>query len=67
MTGELVDRIERDGVRGPQDIRWDVSGVASGLYIVSLQATRPAAAGAGIALGGAVGSEVKIMKVAVVR
>ena len=67
VTGQLVDRIERDGVRGPQDIRWDVSDVASGLYIVRVEARRPGA-GFDIAAGSrTVESEVKIMKVAVVR
>jgi len=66
VTGQVVDRIEVDGVRGPQDVRWDVSNIASGLYIVRMEARRPGA-NAGIALGRTVESEVKIMKVAVVR
>jgi M6 family metalloprotease-like protein len=64
VTGELVDRIEREGVRGPQEIRWDVSDVASGLYIVRIEATRP---GTGALLGEAAESEIKLMKVAVVK
>ena len=64
VAGEIVERIEFEADQPVNEVVWETEGVASGLYIVHVEA-----------LGGWVGqpgsiersSEVKVMKVAVIR
>jgi len=65
VTGQVVDRMEREGVHAVNDIVWGTDGVASGLYLVRVEVGRSPVA----QLGGCGhrSGEVKIMKVAVVR
>ncbi|MBN2564388.1 MAG: T9SS type A sorting domain-containing protein [Candidatus Eisenbacteria bacterium] len=66
VTGQIVEHMERDGTAPVNEIRWNTTGVASGLYIVRVQATEPMTSGAAALVGG-VRSESKTMKVALIR
>jgi hypothetical protein len=66
VAGEVVARFEREGVLRVNEIEWGTSGVASGLYIVRVEATDPLD-GHYVRSGRSPRSESKTMKVAVIR
>jgi hypothetical protein len=66
VTGQVVRHIERTGTPLVNEITWNTSGAASGLYIVRVQATEPMPPGAAARVSD-VRTESKIMKVALVR
>ncbi len=66
VTGQVVHQTELEGVPTVNEIVWDTERVASGLYLVRVEAVEPR--GRTVPLGAdRRRSEVKIMKVAVVR
>jgi len=65
VTGQVVDRLHRDGVRTVNDIVWRTEDVASGLYLVRVEVGDSLLEGFGGVPYRA--NEVKIMKVAVIR
>jgi M6 family metalloprotease-like protein len=65
VTGQVVKHEERDGALYVNEIEWDTSRAASGLYIVRVQATEPMAPGATARVAD-VRSESKTMKVALI-
>jgi len=67
VTGQIVERFERDGEPTVNEIVWETSGVASGLYLVRVEVTEPLPAGVYAEPGLTVLSEHKTMKVAVIR
>jgi len=66
VAGEVVARFEREGVLTVNEVTWSTSGVASGLYIVRVEATDPLDAYYASS-GTSPRSESKTMKVAVIR
>jgi hypothetical protein len=66
VTGQVVERIERDGRMLVNEAVWDTSNAASGLYIVRVEATEPISEGAAAPVS-RVRSESKTMKVALIR
>ncbi len=67
VSGQVVRRFDVDGVPTVNEIVWETSGVASGLYLVRVEASVPEF-GSGPGKAGSVNrSEVKIMKAAVIR
>ncbi len=66
VAGEVVERLEREGVLTVNEITWSTSGVASGLYIVRVKVIDPLDAYYA-ELGRPPRSESKAMKVAVIR
>ncbi|MBD3347793.1 MAG: T9SS type A sorting domain-containing protein [Candidatus Eisenbacteria bacterium] len=65
VSGQLVEKFGIDGALAVNEVTWDVSGVASGLYIVHVQAFGPYSPGT--IAGGKRDSETRNMKVAVIR
>ena len=66
VTGQVVERFERQGTRSVNEIEWPTSDVASGLYVIRVEVTEPVAQGTASPLS-YVRAETKIMKVAVIR
>jgi M6 family metalloprotease-like protein len=66
VAGQIVKRFEFEGVHTVNEVVWDTSRVASGLYIVHVEAFGPLPAGVATRMAHRP-SEVKVMKVAVVR
>lgn len=66
VAGETVERRTLEGAPSVNETVWDTSRIASGLYIVRVEA-RVSAGGLFDPIGNRGRSEVKIMKVAVVR
>jgi hypothetical protein len=65
VTGQVVERFEKDGVLTVNEITWATSGVASGLYIVRVEVL--ARLGAYAQPGERPRTESKNMKVAIIR
>jgi hypothetical protein len=66
VAGELVARHVIQGVPSVNEIVWETSGVASGVYVVRVQASVPLEAWPD-PTGASGRSETKIMKVAILR
>lgn len=64
VSGQVVHREELNGTPTVNEIVWPTAGVASGLYVVRVEARVSAAGGSGLGRGR---SEAKLMKVAVLR
>jgi M6 family metalloprotease-like protein len=69
VTGQIVQRFEREGVPTVNEFIWETSGVASGLYMVRVKVAEQAQAGIFVdpLASVPVPTESKLMKVAVIR
>lgn len=66
VTGQVVKRFDVEGDLTVNEVTWDTRGVASGLYIVRVEALGPETPGA-FGNKASRDSQVKLMKVAIIR
>ncbi len=66
VTGQEVEHFDIEGDLTVNEVTWSTEGVASGLYLVRVEAFGDAVSGS-LGPGAQRGSEVKVMKVAVIR
>jgi hypothetical protein len=64
VSGERVARFARDGLPTANEIVWETAGVASGLYLVRIEAAEP---GGAATPAGRARFETRVIRVAVIR